>query len=216
MSYDKKQHYTCKKPFTPCTHWRHLPERPLNFESLNLTLLCLYWLCFCLAFCLSLHGIHTTSLAEVFPLFPLIGQHSSPLTRQDNWTCNSNPGIPIRVSLHPLCIECSSYLSVISLWTSLWPLDQREYTILSAQTHLELEISFTHWQHPVSVQDGYVQCIASNILCHLNAPKIQRTTAPSTMCWERDYSSWGTLLELFMRGFISKYSAARWSSIIHA
>lgn len=138
----KKQQYSSKHPFLPHPNWRHL------WRDLSLLFSILIWPffvsigCFCQASCLSLHGIHTTSLAEVLPLFPLIGLLPSPLTRHDNWTCNSDPGIPIRVSLHPVCIECLSYLSVISLWTSLWPLDQTEYTILPVQMHLELKIFF--------------------------------------------------------------------------
>lgn len=158
---------------------------------------------------------------------PCLWQRSSPFPsnwpapvspcRQDNWTCNSDPGIPIRVSLHPLCIECSSYLSVISLWTSLWPLDQREYTILPVQMHLELKVFFyTLATRDISARDGYVQYIPSNIFCHLNAPKFKEQHLP-LQCVEDDIIHPGvTLLELFMRGFISKYSAVRQSLIIHA
>lgn len=176
-----------------------------------MTLLFLSWLCFCLASCLSLHGIHTTSLAEVFPLFPLIGLLPSPLTRQDNWTCISDPGIPIRVSPHPLCNECLSYLSVISLWTSLWPLDQREYTILPVQMHLELKIYFFFVLNRNT--QYWCEMVLSSVLLQTSSatwmPQKFKEQHLPLQCVENKIIHPGvTLLELFMRGFISKYSTA--------
>lgn len=221
MSYDKKTTLLSQATFSSSPLLKAFTERPLLIIlRLNLTLLFLYWLCFCLASCLSLHGIHTTTLAEVFPLFPLIGLLLSPLTRQDNWTCNSDPGIPIRVSLHPLCIECLSYLSVISLWTSLWPLDQREYTILPVQMHFELKILFffflltgnTQYQCEMVMSSVFLQTSSAT----WTPPKFKEQHLPLQYVENKIIHPGVTLLELFMRGFISKYSTARWSLIIHA
>lgn len=142
---------------------------------------------------------------------PCLWQRSSPFPsnwpapvspcREDNWTCNSDPGIPIRVSLHPLCIECSSYLSVISLWTSLWPLDQREYTILPVQMHLELKFFFYKLATPDIIARWLCPVYSFKHLLPPERPEIQRATSPSTVCWGRYNSSWGNPTGIIHEGF---------------
>lgn len=101
--------------------------------------------------CLSLWGYILHLWQRSFPLSSNWPAPFSPCLL-DNWTCSPNPRIPISGSLQPLCILHTSYLSVISLWTSLWPLDQREYTILPCPNTSQL--FFTRSKYQRSMWDG--------------------------------------------------------------
>lgn len=124
---------------------------------------------------------------------------------QDNWTCSPNACIPIIGSLQPLP----------SLWTCLWPLDQKEYTIAHCPNTSRLSLfsppnaKYTRWillhtiLHPTSLSSAWFPWdkVQELLLRHIENKVIHFGQA---------------LLELFIRGSISKYSTMSCPLIIHA
>ena len=97
----------------------------------------------------------------------------------------------------------------VSLWTSLWPLDQREYAILHCPNTSQLTLFTPVLAHhtKLSAWDGFfmVSMLPPSATW---TPGDKRAVSPSAVHGEQGNSFWGVaVLELFIRGSISKYSA---------
>lgn len=124
----------------------------------------------------------------------------------DNWTCNPSPCIPITAA--PSAFHTLLILAWVSLWTRLWPPDQKEYTILHCPKKLRSSGCF-HLTHNTKYQHGmdlYIQYNTSSISFPYLNPWRHRAASPSAIHAEQGNSFWGSPAGIIHKGFNIKIS----------